>query len=109
MLVLGFLVFEGERGVILIGTGLVLASIGGLEVSIREHFAGYRSHTLILAALPAAVVLGVLFQFGPADLPPLGRLLIGAAVFAAAAYALTRLFRARSGGYSFRFSGLRRR
>lgn len=109
MLLLGLLAFEGERGVILIGTGLVLASIGGLEVSIREHFAGYRSHTLVLAALPAAVALGLLFWLGPTGLPPVGRLVIGGGVFAAAAYALTRLFRTRSGGYSYRFSGLRRR
>ena len=33
--------------------------LAGLELVVREHFSGYRSHTLILAALPAAVVLGV--------------------------------------------------
>lgn len=109
MLVLGFFFVGGDRGAILIGTGLLLGSIGGLELSIREHFAGYRSHTLILAGLPAAIVLGVLFYAGPSSLPPLARAGIGAAVFALAAAALTRVFRNRSGGQSFRFSGLRRR
>jgi hypothetical protein len=109
MLVLGFFFVGGDRGAILIGTGLLLGSIGGLELSIREHFAGYRSHTLILAGLPAAIVLGVLFYAGPSDLPPIARAGIGAAVFALTAVGLTRVFRDRSGGQPFRFSGLRRR
>ncbi|MGN6587556.1 MAG: hypothetical protein ACTHKT_08820, partial [Solirubrobacterales bacterium] len=38
-----------------IGAGVALAGLGGLEVAIREHFAGYRSHTTLLAG--AAFVL----------------------------------------------------
>jgi hypothetical protein len=109
MLVLGLVAVRGERGTILIGTGLVLASIGGLELAIREHFAGYRSHTLVLAGLPAAVVLGVLFYSGPDGLPPIARAAIGLAVFSVAALALVRVFRDRSGGRAFRFSGFGRR
>jgi hypothetical protein len=109
MLILGFLVIDGERGVVTMVTGLFLASIGGLELSIREHFAGYRSHTVILAAVPAVAVLAVLFYAGPDGLPSIARAAIGVAVFALAAVYLTRIFQARSGGYSFRFSGLRRR
>jgi hypothetical protein len=109
MLILGFLVIDGERGVVTMVTGLFLASIGGLELSIREHFAGYRSHTVILAAVPAVAVLAVLFYAGTDGLPSIARAAIGVAVFALAAVYLTRIFQARSGGYSFRFSGLRRR
>lgn len=109
MLILGFLVVGGSRGSVLIVTGLALASIGGLELSIREHFAGYRSHTAILAGVSAAVVLGLLYTVGPDGLPPAARAGIGIVAFAAAAAALTRVFSARSGGYAFRFSGLRRR
>ncbi len=109
MLVLGLLVIDGERGVVTMVTGLFLASIGGLELSIREHFAGYRSHTMILAAVPAAAALGVLFYAGPDGLPSIARAGIGIGIFALAAAYLTKVFRARSGGYSFRFSGLRRR
>ena len=58
MLVLGFIFIGGQRGTVLIVTGLALASIGGLEVAVREHFAGFRSHTLILAGVPAAAALG---------------------------------------------------
>ena len=109
MLVGGFLFVEGQRSRILVLTGLVLASIGGLEVSIREHFAGYRSHTLILAGVPAAATLAILFFAGPDALPPLARAAIGLAVFGVASYLLTGVFRSRSGGYAFRLSGLRRR
>jgi len=109
MLILGLVAVRGERGTILIGTGLLLASIGGLELAIREHLAGYRSHTLVLAGVPAAVVLGVLFYAGPGGLPPIARAAIGLVVFVAAALFLIRVFRRRSGGRAFRFSGFGRR
>src|SRR3712207_3872802 len=48
LLVAGF-VTEPPRGAIMIGAGLVLGSLAGLELSLREHLAGYRSHTLLLA------------------------------------------------------------
>ena len=109
MLILGFAVFDGERRAILIGTGLLLGSIGGLDLSIREHLAGYRSHTLVLAGLPSLGVLAFLFYIGPDGLPSIARAAIALAVFAAAAALLIRVFRNRSGGQSFRFSGLRSR
>src|ERR671917_408499 len=49
MLIAG-LVVSGPRGTALLVTGLALGSLGGLELSVREHFAGYRSHTIMLAA-----------------------------------------------------------
>ncbi len=82
MLILGFFVVGGDRGPVLVVTGLALASIGGLEVAIREHFAGFRSHTLILAGAPAAIVLALLFYAGPDGLPSIARAAIAAAVFA---------------------------
>ena len=45
MLVAGFFVVAGRAGTALLVTGLALGSLAGLELSIREHFAGYRSHT----------------------------------------------------------------
>ena len=109
MLILGFAVFEGERRTILIGTGLLLGSIGGLDLSIREHLAGYRSHTMVLAGVPSLAVLALLFFAGPESLPPIARAAIALAVFGLAAYGLTRVFRNRSGGQSFKLSGLTRR
>ena len=105
MLILGFFFVGGSRGPILIAAGLALGSIGGLELSIREHFAGYKSHTAILAGVPALIVLGVLFYLGPDGLPPLVRAAIGIGVFAIGAVLLTRIFSSRSGGLKYKLSG----
>jgi hypothetical protein len=94
ILVIGFL-SDGPSQAILIGTGLVLCSVAGLELAIREHVAGYRSHTLVLSAVPAVTVLAVLFYLAPSGLAPAVR--------------LTILFRNRSGGHSFRVKAPRRR
>ena len=108
MLILGFFVVGGSRGAILIAAGLALGSIGGLELSIREHFAGYRSHTAVLAGVPALIVLGLLFYLGPSGLPQLARAAIGVAVFVGAALLLTRAFSRRSGGDRYRLAAPRR-
>jgi hypothetical protein len=36
--------------------GLVALAIGTVEVTLREHLSGYRSHAIILAALPVVVL-----------------------------------------------------
>jgi hypothetical protein len=33
--------------------GAVVCALGVLEITVREHFSGYRSHTALLAAFPA--------------------------------------------------------
>ena len=76
--------------------GLVLGSLAGLELSIREHFAGYRSHTLLLAGAAGVAVLLLLAFAVPALWLPFA-LAAGVAAFAASAWALTRAFRRRSG------------
>jgi hypothetical protein len=46
--------------------GLAAVVIGTVEVMLREHLSGYRSHTLILAALPVIVLDAVLvLMIGP--------------------------------------------
>jgi hypothetical protein len=40
--------------------GVVVCTLGVVEITAREHFSGYRSHTVLLAALPA-VAAEVLF------------------------------------------------
>lgn len=83
-----------------LAVGVVLGAIGGLEVSIREHFAGYRSHTTLLAGLVFVVVTGGLFYLGGLILAVcLG---VGAVAFAASFLALRRAFRRASGGYAFK-------
>jgi hypothetical protein len=45
--------------------GLVVCTLGVLEITAREHFSGYRSHTTLLAALPAvAVSIGLISVVG---------------------------------------------
>lgn len=107
MLVVGFFFVDGSRGPILIAAGLALGSIGGLDLSIREHFAGYASHTLLLAGVPALAVLAALFYGGPDGLPSLARAGIAIAVFAVAAFLLSRAFAKRSGGLRYRVRSLR--
>ena len=84
-----------------IGAGLIIAALGGLELAVREHLAGFRSHTTMLAGAAAFAVVTVL-ALGPGP-NTLGLLvIIGVLVFAATFYALRQLFRRRSGGLSFR-------
>jgi hypothetical protein len=94
---LGLFVVEGTRGGVMVGVGVALGALAGLELSIREHFAGYRSHTLLLSGVAAAAVLGALFYVGPAGIPVAARLALGALVFAGAARALSLAFERRAG------------
>ncbi len=105
LLVAGFF-SSGTRSVAMIGAGLMLGSVAGLELSIREHLAGYRSHTMILAGAPAILTLAGLFVLAD-SLSPVVRLAIALAVFGAGALLFTRIFRHRSGGATFRVRGFR--
>ena len=89
----------------LIGVGFALAGIGGMEVAIREHFAGYRSHTTLLAGFVFVVVVAVLFY--EVGMVLAYALPIGAVCFAAAFYLARRAFQRASGGLSFRIGGMR--
>jgi hypothetical protein len=95
LLVAGFVV-QGSQGVTMIAAGAVLCSIAGLELSIREHFAGYRSHTFLLSGAAAVAVLAGLYFLVPALWLPIA-LAIALGVFAITAVALTRAFQRRSG------------
>jgi hypothetical protein len=89
---------EGEERV---AAGLLLASLGGGELALREHLAGFRSHSALLAGVAAfAVVTAVALALGPVKVWVL--LIAGAAVFAGAFYGMRELFKRRSGGLGFR-------
>ena len=61
LLVAGFFV-SPPRGPLMIGAGLVLGSLAGLELAAREHFAGYRSHSMVLAgAVGLVAMVGIWF------------------------------------------------
>ncbi len=78
-------------GPALIG-GVVICLFGVIEVTTREHFSGYRSHTVLLAAIPAvAVEFLIALTVGP---PAVRALLLVpvAAVFALCAWFLRKRF-----------------
>lgn len=100
---------EEPRGRIMFLAGLALGSLGGLELALRDHFAGYRSHSTLLAAAAAAVaIIGVsllLRATAPALPTPavlLADLGVGALVFTLSFFRLRGVFQRRSGGLSFR-------
>ena len=81
--------------------GLAIASLAGLELAVREHVTGFRSHSALLAGLVAILVM-VAAGLG-LRLNPLGLVLVaGVLAFAAAFWGLRRLFQIKSGGLSFR-------
>jgi hypothetical protein len=92
---------QGTDGSRFIVSGLVIAGLGGGELALREHMAGYRSHSSLLAGVAAFVVVtAVALGLGPVQLWVL--VLLGIAVFAATFYAMRELFKRRSGGLGFR-------
>jgi uncharacterized membrane protein (DUF441 family) len=98
MLAIGFFSTGDRRGVF-IGIGIVLSSLAGGELALREHFAGFRSHTTLLAALCGFAIGALALLLGA----PKGAVVIVALVAAAGAFPfLRRAFMRRSGGLGFR-------
>jgi lysylphosphatidylglycerol synthetase-like protein (DUF2156 family) len=93
LLVWGLIRLDDDGGRVMLVCGMVLASLGGLDTALREHFSGYASHALVLAALPAVLVAGVLFF---ARAPWITIPLAAAPVLAGAFVMLRRAFRRRS-------------
>jgi hypothetical protein len=90
----GFFSRDSTMGRTVLALGFVLGALGGLDTSAREHWAGYRSHTLVLAGFPAfaAAVLSAL-----AGLPPYVAPIVLLGVFLAAFVALRRVWQRTSG------------
>jgi len=92
---------RGSGGGEMLAGGLVIASLGGGELALREHMAGYRSHSSLLAGVAAfASVTVVALGLGPVKVWVL--VVLGAGVFGATFYAMRELFKRRSGGLGFR-------
>ena len=101
VLMVAGLIMGDRQGVIVFAAGLALGTLAGLEVSIREHFAGFRSHSSLLAGLLAVVAITVIaLAAGEVFVPLL--LAAGLGVFGIAFWSLREAFRRRSGGISFR-------
>jgi hypothetical protein len=97
------LVVRGDRGQVMLTGALALGSLAGLELSIREHFAGYRSHTTLLAGVCAFLAMAItFFAAGKGDLARVLLLPVAGIAFMASWYALREAFKRRSGGLGFR-------
>ena len=92
LLVLGLLDFKSDRGKAMLVTGMLLGSLGGLDTALREHFSGFRSHAMLIAALPAIAVAAILY-FAGAPWPAVS--LAPVVVFVAALPLLLRAYRRR--------------
>jgi hypothetical protein len=94
MIVYGFLDTDSPRGRVALVLGMALCSLAGLDTAVREHFEGYRSHTLLLAGLFAVVTAAALFF---AEAPWIAVALAAVAVFAGGFVLFRRAFRRRAG------------
>lgn len=84
----------------LVGGGFALVSLAALELAVREHLAGYRSHSSLLAGALAVAVAAVAFLL--TAVPQEAVLVLAVTVGGVALPALRGLFRRRSGGLGFR-------
>ena len=92
---------RGSGGGEMVAAGLVIASLGGGELALREHMGGYRSHSSLLAGVAAFVAITVVaLGLGPVSVWVL--IVLGAVVFGATFYVMRELFKRRSGGVGFR-------
>jgi hypothetical protein len=92
---------RGSGGEETLAAGLVIASLGGGELALREHMAGFRSHSSLLAGGAAFIAVTIVaLALGPVKIWVL--VVLGAAVFAGTFYGMRELFKRRSGGLGFR-------
>jgi hypothetical protein len=85
-----------EHGGPALVAGIGLVMLGVVEFTAREHFTGYRSHTTLLAAIPAVVTEFVLVQVMPSAWPRATALIGDAIVFGVLVWPLrARYARAR--------------
>jgi hypothetical protein len=109
MLIVGFAT-GSFAGTLMVAVGITLASLGGLELAIREHFTGYRSHSVLLALACAMFAAALLFALAAVifgSVVPVIPVAVGVVVFVPALIALRNAFKRASGGLSFRIGPLR--
>ena len=97
------LIVGGSRGPVMLTAALVLGSLAGLELSIREHFGGFRSHTTLLAGVAGFAAMAITyFAAGRGTLARTLLIPVAAVVFLGAFWLLRQAFKRRSGGLGFR-------
>jgi hypothetical protein len=98
LLIVGFLIGDTRGGLMLVA-GIALGSLAALELTLREHFTGFRSHSSVLAGFVGVIVLGIGFWFGWPQVVKVGA---GLGAFALSFYLFREAFKRRSGGLGFR-------
>ncbi|HEX7290805.1 MAG TPA: hypothetical protein VF250_06710 [Conexibacter sp.] len=97
-IVLGVWGLLAHNGILITGAAF-LGSVAGLEVAIREHLGGFRSHTLVLSGTATVATLALLLLAGVSRavlVTALPLLLIAGFV------GFRQLFKRRSGGVGMR-------
>jgi hypothetical protein len=94
LIVIGFIKSDTSQGRIALVFGFALTSLAGLDTAVREHFAGFRSHSTLLAGFPAIVAAAAL---GFAGVAPPVLLVVAVVVFGTAFWGFRNAFRKRSG------------
>lgn len=99
LMVVGLVGGGSSRG-LLLGFGFALVFLATIEMALREHLAGYRSHSALIAGCAAAVVLGATALL--AGLPRVALAAVAAIVFGAVFLVMRSIFKNRAGGMSWR-------
>lgn len=100
MIVLAAAFLGGGPTALLVGFGLVLVVAATGELALREHLAGYRSHSALIAGLAAILIAAPVAALAR---PPKAIVLgLGAVIFLVVFQLMRELFRRRSGGTSWR-------
>src|SRR3954453_15542813 len=88
LLVVGF----ATRSFQIMAVGFALVALSAVELTTREHFAGFRSHSSLLALVACAVTAVILIALGT---PRVVQFVVAAGVLATAFIALRRTFQRR--------------
>jgi hypothetical protein len=72
--------------------GVGICALAVLEVTVREHFSGFRSHSTLLAAVPSLIIETLIVSFIGVPSVPLLLFLPVIPVFALSFYLLRRAF-----------------
>lgn len=80
--------------------GVGLGMLGGLELSIREHFAGFRSHTTLLAGVVFVAVVWIAYYI--AHIVLWACLVTGFVLAGLSLWLLKKAFEKASGGLSYK-------
>jgi hypothetical protein len=87
-----------HNGVLLTGAAF-LGSVAGLEVALREHLGGHRSHTLVLTGTVTVATLALLLLLG---VTRAAVFVIAPVMLVAGFVGFRQLFKRRSGGVGMR-------